>query len=49
MDKETRVQILDGAICISHIANTFIKRYDSNYILSSYEEMEKQILLWQPV
>ena len=31
-----RVQILDEAVCISHIANTLGEKYESNYSLSSY-------------
>ena len=37
MDTETRVQILDNAVCISYCTNTFLERYTSNYTTLSYE------------
>ena len=39
MDKITRFQIVDGAVCLSYSANKLMERYAYNYSLSSYGQI----------
>ena len=47
VDLATRVQILNKAVCISHIINTFWQSYESNYSPLKKKKQKKQQLLIQ--
>ena len=44
MDTATRVQILNGTVCISYSANTFGKSINATILLSSHEQSVEKTL-----